>query len=122
MKSRVEMQKFLISEVQKQFEAQKISAVELAEILYMISKADDAEELVLLLDIFKDKFEVFYSVLDSLKAEDMDTFEEVITKIIPLVIKDDPLLASQISSRSTQSGVTMESLVNEFPEIKKYLN
>ena len=122
MKSRVEMQQFLISEVQKQFEAQKISVVELAEILFMISKADDSEEFVLILDLFKDKFDVFFAILDSLKIEDQETFEELITKIIPLIIKDDPLLASQVSSRATQSGVTMESLVNEFPNIKKYLN
>ena len=48
------------------------------------------------------------------RTDIIETFEEVITKIIPLIIKDDPLLASQVSSRATQSGVTMESLVNEF--------
>jgi|SRR6056300_887601 len=120
MKSRV--QALLMEEVQKLLKAKKLTVVEVAEIIYMLSKADDETELIMILEFFKSKFDVFSAVLDGIKSKDKEAFELIVSKLIPKVISDDPVLASKIVARSQEDGVTMETLKTEFPTLINYLN
>lgn len=101
--------------------ANKISIVNAAGIFYFIEKSKDLENLKKILEILKQEYPVLEEIFEIEKSEIKISTEELVTKFISYIIKDNPLLAAEISSEACKKDTKLEDLKSKYPLFAEYL-
>jgi inorganic pyrophosphatase/exopolyphosphatase len=103
------------------YEMGKIKLEELMAVLYIFSFTETAQELQAFLVIFADSFPVLKEVQIKQKAADKITMEHSVVDVVKKVLPKNPALAAKLSKEASKSGMTMEKILEIYPEVKDYL-
>jgi hypothetical protein len=108
--------------LREDLKSKKISVLELSAATYLLSKADDAQELMSILVIFEDKYPSFHEALEQARSEDREKFEHNLKLLVPKVLQKDPVLAAKVVEFAQNKDIDMQDVVEEFPQVKEFLN
>mgnify|MGYP005643713497 CR=1 FL=1 len=108
--------------LREDLKSKKISVLELSAATYLLSKADDAQELMSILVIFEDKYPSFHEALEQARSEDREKFEHNLKLLVPKVLQKDPALAAKVVEFAQNKDIDMQDVVEEFPQVKEFLN
>lgn len=101
--------------------ANKISLDDAGAIFYFIEKSENIENLREVLNILKEDYPVIDEIFIMEKSQIKISAEDLVSKFISHIIKDNPLLAAEISSAACKPNVTIEELKSRYPLFADYL-
>ena len=103
------------------YEMGKIKLEELMAVLYIFSFTETVTELQAFLVIFADSFPVLKEVQIKNRADAKVVMETSIVDVVKKVLPKNPALAAKISKEASKSGMTMEKILEIYPEVRNYL-
>lgn len=110
--------KTLLSE---SFKIKAISIEDMLAILFILGQTENAYELEAFIDIFSNSFPVLKDYQIEKKSKSKTELETIIKDIVSDMISTDPLKATEIAKIALKPNISMEEIVKQYPEIKKYL-
>lgn len=105
----------------KQLEMGKMDVQKVAEVCFLLGHAKTAQGLQFLIDNLKNDFEVLGEIKDEQENEADISVDQIVQKYVSDLIKTDPLKAGTVGMRASQQGMTLETLIGEFPDLKNYI-
>ncbi|MFA6992472.1 MAG: hypothetical protein WC269_04320 [Candidatus Gracilibacteria bacterium] len=103
------------------YEIGKIKLEDLMAVLYIFSFTESASELSAFISIFSDSFPVLKEIQIKHRAEDKVAMESSVLDVVKKVLPKDPALAAKLSKEAAKGGMTMDKLLEVYPEVKGYL-
>lgn len=101
--------------------ARQIKPRDLVLILTIFSKAENIQELHLLVELFQDDYAPFAELIDEEKYQLQKDFESLIREFISHVIMDNPHLAAEISQSALMKDANLETLQQQYPEFREFI-
>lgn len=110
----------LIRLLTQEYEKNTLELSKMMAIFYILGQARNQDEIVNMAKIFLQDFPILDEFLSQNKAATQAKMENTVQEIVQKMVKDDPIKAAQIAQKAMEEGVTLETLEQLFPEIKKY--
>ncbi len=102
--------------------ANKISLTDAAGIFYFVEKSKDLENLKRILQTLKKDYPAIEEIFEMEQSGTKLSTEELVSRFISFIIKDNPLLASEISKEACKKESSLESLKIKYPSFSDYLS
>ncbi len=103
------------------FDKGKIRLEELMAILYLFSFTETVEELQNFILLFGDSFPVLQDLAVKQEASTKQSLDQSLAVLVQNVLKKDPVLAVKLGKEASQKGVTMEQILEKYPEARQYI-
>ncbi len=100
----------------------KIDVFEMMAAMYICGQARDEEQLREAIDMFSEDFGALGYVLSQEQGHERETFETDVQDVLSRMLKDNPTKATEVAKYIEGKDVTISDLIEEFPEVKNYLN
>lgn len=100
------------------YQLKTIDTEHLLASLYILGQAKSKFELEMFIGIFSDAFPFLQEISEEKTEVAQEKMESAIKKILSKIVKKDPLKATEIAKAALEPGMTMEKLVQKFPELK----
>ncbi|MBI5152787.1 hypothetical protein HZA39_04585 [Candidatus Peregrinibacteria bacterium] len=107
--------------INEEFTRRKMDLAHLTALLYIFGYAKNEDELAVLAKPFSDRFPAIESFLNEIKINEKKLLEKEIEKIIKKIVVENPAKASEIAKAGMEEGMTLNKLIEKYPEIKKYI-
>ncbi len=105
----------------KKLEMGKMSVQDVAKVCFLLGQAKTAEGLQFLVDNLKDDFDVLEEMEDIKASEEDVAVDQIVQKYVSDLIKTDPMKASEVGTRASEEGITLDTLTQEFPDLQNYI-
>lgn len=112
-----EIKKYLI----RNLEMGKMTIKQVAEVCFLLGHAKTAQGLQFLVDNLRKDFDVLEEMEDAKEGAEDTAVDQIVQKFVSDLIKTDPLKAAEVGSRASEEGVTLATLLEEFPDLRKYI-
>jgi hypothetical protein len=99
----------------------KMKVEEVMAILYLFSFTQTVEELQAFILLFSDSFPVLNNLAVQEEVSRKQAFDQQLAMLVQNVLKKDPQLAAHIGKEVSKKGITMEQILQKYPEVKKYM-
>jgi len=99
----------------------KMKVEEVMAILYLFSFTQTVEELQAFILLFADSFPVLNNLAVQEEVSRKQAFDQQLAMLVQNVLKEDPQLAAHIGKEVSKKGITMEQILQKYPEVKKYM-
>jgi len=99
----------------------KMKVEEVMAILYLFSFTQTVEELQAFILLFADSFPVLNNLAVQEEVSRKQAFDQQLAMLVQNVLKKDPQLAAHIGKEVSKKGITMEQILQKYPEVKKYM-
>ena len=121
MDSYTQLQAEIKNALNEDFQRDSINIIQLMSILAILGESKNEAELRELVDIYSSDFAALQSIMDKEAGAEQQEYEADVQTIVERMIKDDPALATELAKFAAQDDVTVDQLIEKFPESKKYL-
>ncbi len=111
----------ITDEIALQLSMNKLNIAETLALLKILGVAETLEELKRLVRWLTHRFPFLKIFSHREKEQEKLATEEKWQKIIALVIKENPALATTLSKHAIKQNVSLDELVKKYPESKKYI-
>ena len=118
-KSYVELQNKVKNLLARALQTHTISIEELMAILTIFEKTETHAELEAFIEIFAEAFPILQQFEQEKRESSKSDLETKMKNVVSVMIKKDPLKATQIAKAALKPGMTWEALKEEFPEIEE---
>jgi hypothetical protein len=103
------------------YKSGKIEFLDLMSILYILSQAKDSTELLALMEIYRQDYSALDYILTQEVAAQADAEQKDIQLIVSAFVKENPKQANNLFKfLENNKNATIQDLLVEFPQIKKY--
>ena len=105
----------------KQLQMGKMDVQEVAKVCFLLGHAKTAEGLQFLIDNLKDDFDVLGEMKDEQENKQDIAVDQIVQKYVADLIKTNPLKAGEVGTKASEEGMTLDTLIEEYPELKNYI-
>ncbi len=105
----------------KHLNAKTIEINDAGVISYLVEHSLNLESLKELLGLLQTEYPLLKEIIDKENSEIKENTEVLISRFVQKIIKDNPLLAAQVSVAAMEKGINIEILKGRFPELNKYI-
>ncbi|OGJ44141.1 hypothetical protein A2272_02145 [Candidatus Peregrinibacteria bacterium RIFOXYA12_FULL_33_12] len=100
----------------------KLSIIDGAAIAHILFLAKDENTLKTYVKKLSQEFIIFDEIFEDEKTKMQENLEQIVQNFVENIIKDDPLLATQISTIALNKNVSFDELKQKFPQFAEYLS
>ncbi len=104
------------------YEARRLTNTELMGFVEILAALETEDELNLIMGLLAEDHPTLMDQFAKKAFVAKSGFEDEMKELVKTVIKQDPLLAAKVAKAATESDMTLEKLVAQFPELANYLN
>lgn len=105
----------------KQLNVGKMTVKQVAEVCFLLGHAKTAQGLQFLIDNLQNDFDVLGEIKEEQDSKEDQKTDQIVQKYISHLIKIDPLQASQVGLMAAQEGITLEKLIEKYPDLKNFI-
>lgn len=120
--SQEELKNSIKKELNQDYAQGKLDFDNLMTILFILSECETKQDLELCVQFMKDKYSCLEHVYSGVISKKADENELDVHGIVKLIIKDDPLLASEVSEKIMKEKLNKSQILQKYPQIQSYLN
>lgn len=112
----------IVSLITQEYERNRLELANMMALFFVLGQARNEDELLRLANIFADNFPVLNEFLGERKAVTQEKMEKDVHEIVQKVVKENPMLAAQVAQKAMEEGMTLEKLLQLYPDLNKYKN
>lgn len=117
-----ESQKKIGKLLTEEFQRNQLKLSQLMALLLILSQARNEDELVMLVHLFVDEFSALQDFVSEKKKAGKMVLEQEVEQIVKKMVADNPAQAAEIAKTAMEEGMDATTLLERYPEMKKYKN